>query len=272
MSILAIPARAVTNKPNWSVNPAAFEQGMDVTSEVFFGSTAVTVGGMVGAFIDEVLVGVKDEGVTAPPFLGGKYSFTIRVFGNSAGGKSVTFKFYDTARDKVYSVTETVTFVADGVVGSAIAPTPFHCILGTDATLSDLQVSGTTVAGFSPSTITYNSEVPIGTVVVPTVTATTTDSKATKVITNAPSLPGSTTVVVTSEDLSTVKTYTVNFVWAVPIADFSADVTSTCLAHTVTFTDKTTNSPTTWAWTFSPSTVTYTGGTQCFFATSESDF
>lgn len=46
-----------------------------------------------------------------------------------------------------------------------------------------------------------------------------------------------------------------------PVADFSASSTNTCVATTVTFTDGTINTPTSWAWSFSPSTVTYVGGT-----------
>ncbi len=46
-----------------------------------------------------------------------------------------------------------------------------------------------------------------------------------------------------------------------PVANFSASQTSICAGSSVTFTDLSTNSPTGWTWSFSPSTVTYTGGT-----------
>lgn len=48
---------------------------------------------------------------------------------------------------------------------------------------------------------------------------------------------------------------------APPVADFSASTTTPCIGSTVTFTDASTNSPTSWAWTFSPTSITYTGGT-----------
>jgi hypothetical protein len=89
--------------------------------------------------------------------------------------------------------------------------TRFTTIVNTDATLSDLKVGGTTVTGFSPATITYNVVLASGTTVVPIVTATTTDIFATKVITPAAALPGSTTVVVTAQDGTTTITYTINF-------------------------------------------------------------
>ena len=80
-----------------------------------------------------------------------------------------------------------------------------------DATLSDLKVSGTTVSGFSPSVLAYNMVLPYGTSTVPTVTATTNHVSATKVITPAASLPGTTNIVVTAQDGTTTKTYTINF-------------------------------------------------------------
>jgi len=48
---------------------------------------------------------------------------------------------------------------------------------------------------------------------------------------------------------------------AIPAANFSADNTTPCIGTTVNFADLSSGVPTTWAWTFSPNTVTYTGGT-----------
>lgn len=88
---------------------------------------------------------------------------------------------------------------------------------GSDANLSDLKVNGTTIAGFGPGVITYNVELPNGTTVIPQITsATTTDPAATRVITQATSLPGSATVVVTSQNSTVTKTYTVNYVLVGP--------------------------------------------------------
>lgn len=46
-----------------------------------------------------------------------------------------------------------------------------------------------------------------------------------------------------------------------PAADFSAYPLNPQVAQTVTFTDQSSNSPTSWTWSFSPSTVSYAGGT-----------
>lgn len=46
-----------------------------------------------------------------------------------------------------------------------------------------------------------------------------------------------------------------------PIADFTASTTTPTLGQTVTFTDISNNAPTAWAWSFTPNTITYVGGT-----------
>jgi len=83
--------------------------------------------------------------------------------------------------------------------------------VGTDATLSDLQVDGTTVAGFSPSVLNYSVVLPEGTTVVPTVTSTTNDPDASAVVTPADAIPGTTSVLVTSANTEVERTYTVAF-------------------------------------------------------------
>lgn len=88
---------------------------------------------------------------------------------------------------------------------------------GSDATLSDLKVDGTTIAGFSANTITYTKGVPSGSSTVPQITlATTTDTGASRVITQATAVPGSATVVVTSQNTNVTKTYTVNYFFEGP--------------------------------------------------------
>lgn len=81
----------------------------------------------------------------------------------------------------------------------------------TNATLSDLQIDAATIDGFSPSLLSYVVELPEGTSSVPTVTATTAEEGANAVVNDAVSLPGTTTVVVTAEDLTTIVTYHILF-------------------------------------------------------------
>ncbi|WGD34252.1 T9SS type A sorting domain-containing protein [Olleya sp. YS] len=89
---------------------------------------------------------------------------------------------------------------------------------GTDATLSDLQVDNATVSGFIPSVTDYTVGLPGGTTVIPQITmATTNDTNATVTsITQATSIPGDATVLVTAQDGTTTNTYTVSFALTSP--------------------------------------------------------
>ena len=103
-------------------------------------------------------------------------------------------------------------FYIDNVYFWKTAPNPAN-----DASLSDLKVAGSTITGFAPGIVNYNYEVLIGTTVVPQITSvTTTNSSATTVITQATSIPGNATVVVTSQNGTVNSTYTVSFVASIP--------------------------------------------------------
>lgn len=88
---------------------------------------------------------------------------------------------------------------------------------GSDATLSDLQVDGATIAGFGPGVFDYTVDLPNGTTDIPQITtATTTDPDATTNITQAPAIPGDATVEVTSQNGNVMETYTVSFIISGP--------------------------------------------------------
>ena len=83
---------------------------------------------------------------------------------------------------------------------------------GTDTTLSDLQVDSATISGFSSGTTSYTYSLLEGTTDIPQITAaTTTDTNAQTTITQATSIPGDATVVVTAQDGTTTQTYTVSY-------------------------------------------------------------
>ncbi|MBR3648059.1 MAG: hypothetical protein IKN59_06705 [Paludibacteraceae bacterium] len=85
-------------------------------------------------------------------------------------------------------------------------PTP-----SADATLSDLKVDGTTITGFSATTLNYTYTVPSGQSALPVVTATTTNSNANANVTQTTSMTGTASVLVTAQDGTTQQTYTVQF-------------------------------------------------------------
>ena len=80
---------------------------------------------------------------------------------------------------------------------------------GTDTSLSALTVDGSSIAGFGATSTNYSVELPAGTTVVPTVAATPTDTNASAVVTAATSIPGTTTIVITSQDGSTTSTVSI---------------------------------------------------------------
>ncbi len=99
-----------------------------------------------------------------------------------------------TAADNTHSLTYSVYFY----------------YLGNDATLSDLTVNGTTIENFNPLTTYYEFDVPEGNSI-PVLDGTTTDSTATKAVTQADSLPGNGFILVTAADSITQLTYQVHF-------------------------------------------------------------
>ena len=96
--------------------------------------------------------------------------------------------------------------------------------VSSDATLKWLKYGDASVPNFSPDTYVYNIEMNNGIKTPPTITAETNDPKATKVITQAQSVPGSGTVVVTAQDGTTQLTYTVNYTVEVPQSDLTLHV------------------------------------------------
>ncbi|NPD86542.1 T9SS type A sorting domain-containing protein, partial [Lentimicrobium sp. L6] len=115
------------------------------------------------------------------------------------------------------SLTDIYQFKFDGGTGSTIYFDNWYfweVSENTDATLSDLQVDGTTVEGFASDVLSYEIVLPNGTTIIPTVTAITTNTNATYIVNDASGIPGVTDVVVTAEDAITSLTYYVNFVFA----------------------------------------------------------
>ncbi len=93
----------------------------------------------------------------------------------------------------------------------------------SDASISDLLVDGSSVAGFSPAQLTYYVELPQGTSTVPAVSVVTNNDSAVVTVTDASDLGGTeaertSTVLITAEDEVTTKTYDVVFTVAVGIA------------------------------------------------------
>ncbi|MCK4920081.1 MAG: Ig-like domain-containing protein, partial [Bacteroidales bacterium] len=135
--------------------------------------------------------------VTVPPY---EYTFNNLSLG--------THTFEVQMKDSILPVAGRILSAPVTII---VIPAP-----SSDATLSDLSVEGTTITDFAPNKEVYDVELPEGTTDVPLVTATATDENADVQVTDAESLPGTTSIVVTAEDSVTTKTYTINFTVADP--------------------------------------------------------
>ena len=102
-----------------------------------------------------------------------------------------------------------------------------YILAGSDATLSDLLVDGTSVESFDSGTLTYEYVLETSVTTPPEVTYITTDDAATAVVTPATDLSGdavarTTTVEVTAADGETVLTYSILFNPIIAVADMAA--------------------------------------------------
>ncbi len=87
----------------------------------------------------------------------------------------------------------------------------------TDATLSDLTLDNVTIRGFDPGVLEYYVDLPFETENIPAAGATTTNPNSVANITNTDVLPGSTSIVVISEDESDTVTFVIHFSLFVPV-------------------------------------------------------
>lgn len=111
--------------------------------------------------------------------------------------------------------TSTIVVTAENQTTTKTYTIEFQLQAGADANLSSLTTSaGSLNPAFNSGTYNYIVNLPAGTSVIPTVSATPNDPAAGVIITQATSVDGEASVAVTSVDLSTSNTYTVDFVVA----------------------------------------------------------
>ena len=80
-----------------------------------------------------------------------------------------------------------------------------------DAKLAGITINGNAIDGFHADSLNYIVELPYGTTEIPVVAATASSENATVAITQAATVDGTATILVTAEDGTTTRTYTVSF-------------------------------------------------------------
>lgn len=178
----------------YSFNPAISTTSGD-TLKVYWGATSnrplkVGINGGTESQIDAVSSSVDRSKVRVATTVLSVTSVSSLKFISSGGGNVFLFR---------------IEIIGAGGSTPPTPPTP-----SSDATLSDLKVNGTTITGFSANTTSYNYTIASGVTTIPTVTATANNANATLNITQATSLTGTASVVVTAQDNTTL-TYTVQF-------------------------------------------------------------
>ncbi len=144
---------------------------------------------------------------------------------NNASGASVPFTAEIDPNKQVITISPSASLSFSGTyyisvgsvednTGAVISPKNSKFVTRAarnNAALTDLKVNGNTVTGFDAGNFSYNISLDFGTTAVPSLNYTLSDANASALITNAPSLPGTSTVLVTAENGTSKSTYNVIF-------------------------------------------------------------
>lgn len=206
---------------------------------------------------DNVIIPVESISVTTSnnattiSTKGGTLQFNAAILPTNADNKSVVWSIQN--GNEVATISNsglltaitngTVTVKATSVSDTAINGIKIITISGQDpvdmnSTLTDLKVDGKTLVGFTPTKSDYKVILGSGVTTTPTTVAIKYNASATVVITNAIDVTSNvitnrtTTVVVTSEDKSSVKTYKILFDFPISAVDLKTAGNYVILAQT----------------------------------------
>ena len=155
-------------------------------------------------------------GTLNPSFSSGTTSYAVELPYGTTTVPTVTPTVNESHATKAISYPSslpgatTVTVTAQDGTTTTTYTVNYTVAKNSDATLTGLTVSaGTLTPAFDAATTAYSVELPVGSTVYPTITATPATG-ATEVTTTT-AFPGTATIVVTAEDSVTTKTYTISF-------------------------------------------------------------
>ncbi len=182
--------------------------------------TSVSVYNIIMAFMstNANLTGIKLDGTLIDGFLPAQTDYTIELPYGSTIIPVVTFTKEDALSTVVKTdaaglpgLTVLLVKAEDGLTSLEYRiqfklAEPSHV-----STLSDLKVDGISVSGFNQETFEYNIHISPAIVDIPEINFTLSDPNSSAVVTNATTLPGTSTIEVTAQDETSVKTYTIHF-------------------------------------------------------------
>ncbi len=148
---------------------------------------------------------------TIEGFVPGNNNYTYKL-GSAAEQPEITYTpgdaFQNVSVNQYASHAEVIVTAESGATRTYSIT--YSVVKSSDATINNLLADGEAIEGFSPSIYNYEIELPIGTTVAPTVTVVA-GNDGQSITINEGSLNAPTSIVVTAEDGSTTKFYTVTF-------------------------------------------------------------
>lgn len=110
--------------PDWSVNPTAYQFTSNIVAAVKLNNAPEPAGSNIAAFF----AGNEIRGVGTPVQIGGQKLYFITAYSNLAG-ETLTAKVYIASLDTVLTVTESIVFQPNAVIGSVQSPFTLNAFL-----------------------------------------------------------------------------------------------------------------------------------------------
>lgn len=127
--ILPVSLNVTGPRPDWSVNPYAFESSMNVIGQI-------KINGVYQEDTEDILAafnGTQCVGMTSPAFDKSKNAYVLYmdIYGNSAdNGKPLTFSLWDASTGRIYPAVDVtgspINFVSSSIIGTVISPQAFN--------------------------------------------------------------------------------------------------------------------------------------------------
>ncbi len=143
--LFACCTKTIAQAPAWTVNPAAFSNSMNLTTQVYLDGSEVNSGAnLLGAFAGNEL-----RGVASPMLILGNAYYFLTIFSNAVSGETITFKVYLSATDDIHPAIEQTPFVKNAQLGSYPSGFGVNISAANDFPISLLPIpAATTLAGY----------------------------------------------------------------------------------------------------------------------------
>ena len=135
--LIALGQWLVAQPPtDWTVNPSNYESAMTITGILYInGSESGDTLNTIAAFQNDTC-----RGVINPIYTLDQWMYFLMVYGNT-NYEDITFLVYDSGRDTILNITDTLSFITDDQYGQPDDPFIFHAIDSTTLNLPPIITS-----------------------------------------------------------------------------------------------------------------------------------